>query len=183
MIANVVRWGWKRASALVPRSAKREGGFTLIEIVIAMAVVVIALIGATSALVSSDMTRELTREKVLAQNAARRVIEQMRDATFANVFSNYSNGTNPGPTFTVERLNAIPGVPVGQVSFPTSGGTLRENITDADWSMPRDLNGDGAVDAQPHHMDYKLLPVRVTVRWRSIRGQGQVVVNALITLR
>jgi prepilin-type N-terminal cleavage/methylation domain-containing protein len=165
------------------RAGARDLGLTLIEILIAMAVVVVALLGATSALYFSDATRESTREKVLAQNAARRVIEQMRDADFTTLLANYSTGGTPGDTFTVERLNPIAGVPVGQIAFPVVGGILREDIVDADWSMPRDLSGDGLVDAAAHNGNYRLLPVRITIRWRSIRGQGQVIVNALITLR
>src|SRR5688572_16648924 len=93
------------------RGASRAG-MTLIELLIAMVVVVIALLGSSSALYFSDATRQTTREKVLAQNAARRVIEQMRDANFTTLFALYSTGTNPGPTFTVEGLNAISGVPI-----------------------------------------------------------------------
>jgi prepilin-type N-terminal cleavage/methylation domain-containing protein len=163
--------------------SRRSAGLTLIEMMIAMIVVVVALLGATSALYYSDASREMTREKVLAQNAARRMIEQMRDANFSTVFASYSTGGTPGPTFTVERLNAISGIPVGQITFPVIGTFLRETVTDADWGMPRDLNGNGIIDTLPHNADYKLLPVRVTVRWRSIRGQGQVIQNALITLR
>jgi len=162
---------------------KPESGASLIEILIAMVVVVIALLGATSALYYSDAAREATREKVLAQNAARRVIEQMRDAPFSTLLANYSPGGAPGDTFTVEKLNAIPGVPVGQVTFPTIGGNLREDVVDADWAMPRDLSGEGVVDAASHNANYRLLPVRITVRWRGLRDPGQVVVNALITDR
>lgn len=169
-----------RGRAGPPASARR--GVTLIELLIAMSVVVVALLGTTSALYFSDANREATREKVLAQNAARKVIEQMRDANFSTLLASYTTGS-PGSTFTVERLNAISGVPVGQIAFPMQGSNLRESVIDADWGMPRDLNGDGLIDNNPHNADYKLLPVRITVRWRSVRGQGQIVVNALITLR
>ena len=175
---NVVISRKSPAATLRPAS-----GFTMIELMIAMVVVVVALLGATSALYYSDASRQMTREKVLAQNAARRMIEQMRDANFSTVFASYSTGGTPGPTFTVEHLTAIPSVPVGQITFPVIGTFLRETVTDADWGMPRDLNGNGSVDALNHNADYRLLPVRVTIRWRSIRGQGQVVVNALLTLR
>jgi hypothetical protein len=32
--------------------------------------------------------------------------------------------------------------------------------------MPRDLNGDGVVDALDHSVDRILLPVKVTVEWK-----------------
>jgi hypothetical protein len=37
--------------------------------------------------------------------------------------------------------------------------------------MPRDLNGDGAIDALDHTLDHRILPVRVAVTYQGPRGQ------------
>jgi hypothetical protein len=69
------------------------------------------------------------------------------------------------------------------VIFPTVAGLpgqLREDAVNSLLGMPRDLNGDGAVDAASHASDYKLLPVQVRVRWRSPSGPGVVELHTLL---
>ena len=72
----------------------------------------------------------------------------------------------------------------GEVLFPTptlTSSELRENTVDANWGMPRDLNGDGAIDAANHATDYKLLPVRVRVHWQSSNGREcQIQIDTLL---
>jgi hypothetical protein len=63
----------------------------------------------------------------------------------------------------------------GEVIFPAvagAAGQLREDAAMPELGMPRDLNGDGAVDANDHALDYTLLPVIVRVRWRTASGAG-----------
>lgn len=43
---------------------------------------------------------------------------------------------------------------------------LREDLADAPFGLPLDLNGDGVVDDQPRDDDYLLLPVRLYVYWK-----------------
>jgi hypothetical protein len=57
---------------------------------------------------------------------------------------------------------------------------LREDVVLPDLGMPRDLNGDGVVDASNHDVDYTLLPVLVRVRWRSASGTGQFELRTMI---
>ena len=98
----------------------------------------------------------------------------------AEVFARYNataaddptSGDSPGAAFDVVGLAPLPGDPdgrVGSIEFPGDGIELREDDVDRDLGMPRDLNGDGILDASDHALDYLLLPVRVTV---SFAGQG-----------
>ena len=51
----------------------------------------------------------------------------------------------------------------GEIVMPTLAGSpevLREDIANAPLGMPMDLNGDGAITATNHALDYTLLPVR-----------------------
>jgi hypothetical protein len=50
------------------------------------------------------------------------------------------------------------------------GTELREDVVDTDLGLPRDLNGDGAIDGADHSADYRILPVRVTVSWTGQNG-------------
>ena len=40
--------------------------------------------------------------------------------------------------------------------------------------MPRDLDGDGVIDALDHSGDYRLLPVLVRVAWRGSSGPAKL---------
>ncbi len=55
-----------------------------------------------------------------------------------------------------------------------AGGTamrLREDANLTRFGLPKDLNGDGLIDADPRDNDYVALPVEVTFRW-VLRGRG-----------
>ena len=95
-----------------------------------------------------------------------------------------------GPNFTVVGLDVQTGDPdgfCGRVLFPSvaPGGAeeLREDFVDAGLNMPRDLNGDGMVDALDHGDDYVLLPVRVRVEWRGISGPRQIELETMLSAR
>jgi len=167
-------------------------GISLIEITFALIILTIAVLALISAIYSSQSLRETIREKEIANNAARKMIERLHDAAFDQIFANYSSGGGPGNVFpyagdtSLEKLNPIPGTPLGQIFFPTAGGALSETVTDAQFpraGMPRDLNGDGdALDADVS-ASYRLLPVRILVRWQGLHGPNQIELSALIAER
>jgi len=47
---------------------------------------------------------------------------------------------------------------------------VREDVVDSGLGTPRDLNGNNVVDTANHSSDYLLLPVRVTIEWKSTSG-------------
>jgi type II secretory pathway pseudopilin PulG len=178
--------GGRAVRSHVRRSSPR-GGFTLLELAIGTVILMIGVLGFSMSIASIGKSSQKQRELARATQAAREVIERIQAESFAEAFRRFNAvtaddpggaGTAPGASFAVEGLSAIPGDADGQpgeVLFPTPGGTpgqLREDIVIADLGMPRDLNGDGAVDAGDHALDYKLLPVLVRVRWRSPAGDG-----------
>lgn len=85
-----------------PQQIKNQAGFTLIEIMIAMCVSVVAILGFITAVTSIRQSSEGAYERTIALQDANRVIEQMRDAatsgTFPdNVTASYpNNGTVSG---------------------------------------------------------------------------------------
>lgn len=165
--------------------ARLNAGLSLVEISIAMIILAGALLALLSAIVSSDRLRQSTREQVLATNAARRVIERLRSEDFATIYATYRPG-QAAATFPVEGLNPDGATPIGSITFPTAGAPaqLCETVVDAAWGMSpagRDLNGDGDATDVDVSATYELLPVRVTIRWRSLSGPTQIVVDTLIT--
>jgi len=166
---------------------------------IAAAVLTIAISGLSSALVSAMQLTRVNRESALAQQAARRAIEQVQSTPFADIFRTFNAdpaddpggaGTAAGPDFAVPGLAAQPGdadgLP-GEIQFPTISVAgleqLREDVADAELGMPRDLNADGAVDALDHKGNYLLLPVQVRVLWRGVAGNRLIEMATILSAR
>jgi len=186
-------------TGLAPRTpaggrARRRRGLTMIEIVCALAVLVLGVLGFSQALVGALRANVTTREATLATQAARSRIETLQATPFEEVFALYNatdaddpaGGTAPGAGFAVPGLQALPGdadgLP-GEIFFPVvagAPGVLREDAGNAALGMPRDLDGDLFVDAADHSDDYRLLPVLVRVTWRGTKGRGQVEVKTLL---
>lgn len=172
----------RRGTPRAPRGAVRRralaGGFALVELMVAIGIMSI-LVG----VVMSCMTRafslsEATRGTAQAVSAAEDAIAELTAVDFLEAFARYNAdpdddpdgpGTAPGSGFAVPGLTPLAGdldgLP-GEILFPGGGVTLREDAEDRDLGMPRDLNGDGPIDDLDHGDDYRVLPVRVRVRWR-----------------
>src|SRR5689334_7336612 len=70
---------------------RRVSGFTLVEVVIALAVLAIAFFGLISVITYTTRMNVATRERMLAMRAAEKKIEQMLGcATFDEIFTTYS---------------------------------------------------------------------------------------------
>ena len=181
-----------------------RAGISLVEIVVALSVLVVAASIFGQMLLSTARLRAVNRENVLAADAARVVLERMRNEPFLNIFRDYNedpkddpggNGTGPGYLFDVDGLQPLDGAPggkVGRITFPSmsvevtsgagggkKGGAigvttierhLREDYQDAGLGMPRDLDGDNKIDTANHGTNYLVLPVRVTIEWKSGTG-------------
>jgi len=155
-----------------------------VELMLAITVVVIG-VGATLGAISSfARLEESNRESMQATLAARRVLEDLQNENFSQVFALYNETAiddplgvaAPGANFAVTGLNEQQGDAdgvAGRVVFPldpANPGILREDFNSPDDGFPRDLNADGAIDALDHSMDYEILPVRVRIEWRGASG-------------
>ena len=167
-----------------PRASR--AGLSLLEILVALTLLVIGAAAVSSNLVSARSLSRARSERAQASDAAASLIETLKGATFAEVFRSYNDdpsddpggaGTAPGSAFAVEgldpRADDADGLP-GEVLFPGSGSQLREDAVDVGLGMPRDLNGDGSIDATDHGADYGVLPVRVRVRWKGSSGDQEL---------
>lgn len=166
-------------------SASRAG-LSLLEILVALTLLVIGAAAVSSNLVSARSLSRARSERAQASDAAASLIETLKGATFTEVFRSYNDdpaddpsgaGTAPGSAFAVSGLapreNDADGLP-GEVLFPGDGNELREDDVDAGLGMPRDLDGDGSIDATDHGADYAVLPVRVRVRWKGASGDQEL---------
>lgn len=166
-----------------------------VELLCAAAVLMVAGLGFSRALVASMHLAEATRQHTLALEAARAKLEELQDAELRDLLVLYdadpSNdpggaGSAPGEGFTVDGLTPTPddedGL-CGGVEFPLVDGELLETAELPEFGLPRDLDGSGDIDGIDHASDYALLPVRVVVRWRTEGAPGRVEVRSFLAQR
>lgn len=165
---------------------------------IAVVVLTVAVSGFSSSVLSSLVLNRVNRETDVAQQAARRALEEIQGEEFAQVFAAFNStvgdyvgsGAESVPGFAVDGLDLIDGDAdgmVGRIEFPTVdvGGAdeLREDVVDAGLGMPRDLDGLNGIDAADHSGDYELLPVRVVVEWNGVRGDRSITLETVLWAR
>jgi prepilin-type N-terminal cleavage/methylation domain-containing protein len=101
-----------------PRAAtgRRRAGVTLLELIVVMAVLTVAVTMFTSMVVHTTRQRGINRENAIASNAARTIVELMRNRDFSAVFALYNGdpsddpggpGTAPGNLFAVPGLTPL----------------------------------------------------------------------------
>lgn len=110
---------------------RASAGLTIVEIVVALSVLVVAVSIFCQMLVSTARMRSMNRESLLAADAARVAIERLRNEPFAQAWRLYNEtpsddpggaGTAPGPRFAVDGLDSVDGAAEGMVGryvFPT----------------------------------------------------------------
>lgn len=193
-VAPIARSRSRRA-----RACQARAGFSLAEVAAAGLVLTIGVCGLSSSILSSMAMNRTNEETAIAQRAARSAIERLEGESFAQVFARHDSNpandpagpnTAPGASFAVTGLTAAPDDAdgrVGEYIFPTQviGGVeqLREDVTDARLGMPADLDGSGAVDSSDHATNYRLLPVRVRLRWKGANGIRTFTVESILCNR
>lgn len=152
-----------RAPGPLPRARRlhARSGLSLVEIVVALSVLVVAASIFCQTLLSTARMRHLNRENGLAADAARVVLERMRNEPFLEIYRDFNedpkddpggNGTGPGRYFDVPGLEPLDGLQarVGSVSFPSmtvqvpSGGGGKKGVavggaTVTQWHLREDV--------------------------------------------
>lgn len=173
------RWGTENGSR--PGSMTGRGGFSLLELIIAVAALAMALTGVSALLSSSMQLRRSNDDSCAALEAIASTIDAVKSTPLSEAFQRFNAttaddpvaGASPGAGFAVLGLEPVAGDVdglVGEVFFPGDGLTLREDFVDRELGMPRDLNEDGPVDNLDHALDYHILPLRVRLVWQGPKG-------------
>ena len=162
--------------------ASSQAGFSLLEVLIAVAVFAIALGPITSSLITSNSLVSTNRETSIAMDAALSLVARLKAEDFDSLYRRYNpdpgddpngSGSAPGANFVVLGLDPVSGDPdgmVGRILFPGTGAELLENLDDVEFGTPRDLNGDGAIDAVDHGDEFIILPIKVRIEWTGHSG-------------
>lgn len=163
----------------------RQAGFTLVEAVVAVAILLIGTLALASTSLAVHTMHETDQDRRAAAAALHGVMENIRsvsngsledDAGWAvAVTAALQPGAAPGDLFAVPGLEPWEGEPaVGSVTV------LRdETLTDAEvgcaLGLPRDLDNDGLVDNADVTDTAELLPVVLRARWRGAGGDREIV--------
>ena len=90
-----------------PRAISRrpgQRGFSMVELMFALAVIAIALMGIFSVILHTMRTKEAMRELEYAKEAAAAKMEEIKAQDFDEIPTKYSSGST-GASFTVENLS------------------------------------------------------------------------------
>lgn len=156
-----------------------ERGFTIIEVMVAAAVLAIGLMGLLSAISNGLKLSSTSRESQLALAAMRSRFDQMKADVFATLYSDYTTNAAKRDIIIFEDKNSNGAYDAGEESLPFVSGQsihgsvafLSETEAGAAWGVPgeADLNGDGdandAADAS-----FGVYAVRIQLQWRGTAG-------------
>lgn len=149
-----------------------------------MTVLLVGLLAATASTLRMHSHRRVNRERMLAENAVRAVVERLHSVSMraASDPAGWSTvietatlaGGEIGTSFDVRELTPREGAnTVGSIQLVHD-----ETATDASLGvqlgMPRDLDGDGAAGNSDVGDNARLLPVIVRARWTGSAGNGEV---------
>lgn len=174
-----------RSAPVAHERQRGRAGFTMMELCLAMTILVVALVATTASNLRMHSLRRSNHDRVLAHNAVQSIAENVQAIARAGVddpsgFGNHvvaalSAGGSLGATFDVPGLTTLDGdVHVGSIRVVTDE-TMSDQDLGAQISLPRDLNGDGdALDTNVTATAH-LLPIVLTLRWRSQSGDQQLV--------
>jgi len=177
---------------------RNSAGFSLVEVVIAMAILAIALFGMISVITYSSRNNAVAKERVLAIRAAEKQIEIMRSLiptglstifrTYPTTFVVYQDNDAANPSL----VPALLPTPAGKITYPVdSANALREDLTGAILGrfdsagnpINIDMDQNHAIESTDKSTSVSLaaLPVKVTVAWKGVSGPGQVVLTYILS--
>lgn len=197
-------------SATVPADDARlrgsERGFTLVEVMISAAVLVVAILGFVASAFASHGLSKSVEDRRVAVETLDRFVERLRaDPDWAGLYGRLrplssesakdKNLTWLGTDLTLQMWPAnsyyadfTPPTSLGTVTFLvqvpvlTKGGVpaLREDEDAPRYGLPRDLNGDALIDDDPRTADNRVLPVVARIRWQHPGNTALEVVLATV---
>jgi type II secretory pathway pseudopilin PulG len=185
-------------TATVARRARAaQGGFSLLEVVIAGSLLAVALLGHTASLFSEQKLSSSQRARSSALLASDQFMERVRsDDDWPGLYDRlrtlalaaakeggdvhfedgrqaypptkyYDDFVLPPGITGLRVLVDVPAVPETGTEDDPPQLVLREDAALAEYSLPADLNGDGLIDDAAHDGDYRVLPMVLIMRWET----------------
>ena len=118
---------WKKYSIL-----KNKKGMTLIEVMIAFSIMAVVLLSAMYCLYMAQMMSQESRDRLLALNAARSVVEVIKDTPLANVTGINTSGYVPS-----DLKNGAIAIATNPANL--AGVTIATVTVTVTWTGPRNM--------------------------------------------
>jgi prepilin-type N-terminal cleavage/methylation domain-containing protein len=118
----------------IRRSRRRASGFTLVEVILAIALVTVGFLGAMSLVTSTSVTNRRAREESAAYRACRHELENLRGMSWSAL----TTRTNAAFVGDVPELSELSSA-TGQLTIATynSDPSIRRITLTVSWSEPR----------------------------------------------
>ncbi len=168
---------------LTAATKKGEQGFTLIEIMIASAILATGLMALAASVLYAQRLNIVASETHQAVQAARSLVENMRGQDFRNLYIRFNedplddpNGmdTAPGNTFAIDGLAGLGGLDAGVITLDLD-----------ETALETDLNGDGdeidTIENSDVESTYQLLPITVNITWRGQAGRRTIRISTRLS--
>lgn len=150
-----------------------------------MTVLLVALMAMGASTLRMSSLRRQNRERAIAQNAIRTLSEQVHATSdrirrtggewSTELIEALTEGGQLGATFDIRSLTPQIGEQtVGTIQLVTDE-TATDDELGFELGMPRDLDGDGAIDNADVNGTARILPVVIRARWRGVSGEVQIV--------
>jgi prepilin-type N-terminal cleavage/methylation domain-containing protein len=177
-----LRRTFKMGAMSMRRTRRRDSGFSMIEIMIAMGVIAVALFAVLSMTMHTNTTREDIREMEVAKEAAFRKIDELRSLPWGLTTS------PPTPPTVVKNY-------VTAVRTPEIVQGLQYNVSTAvdPWNTlvnnPNKLGKLTVVIHGVHHSGagvvvvdpVRLVDIEVLVQWTGVKGQSHYSTRIMLT--
>ncbi|MFC1587055.1 type II secretion system protein J [Planctomycetota bacterium] len=162
-------------------NVRKKNGFSLLELMVAVAIATVVIVGFYSAFITFDQMRIMNKNKLKAMNTARAKVEEMQSlGNVQDIFQSYNISQNLN--FAVEGLNSRKDDEdgfVGAIVFPVGpDNTIWEDLDMPKLAMPMDLNMDGTLDESID--DFLTLPVLIEIKWRDASGTNSFALLAYL---
>ena len=167
------------------KSHDLKSGFSLLEVVMAMAILVTGMLALTSRMArvhtldQSDTARAAAGDRLRATaeqliSFSEEAVAQDPETWALTITSSFESGGTPGNSFHVGSLGPGASEATGSIQVIRD-----ETLTDAEvgisLGLPRDLNGDGDADDMNVSSTASLLPVIIRINWTSRSGDREAV--------
>ena len=122
----------------------------MVELMLTLSIMTVCTFMLSQTIISTIGQTPAKRERTIAIDAARNILEDMRKEPFTRIFALYNTSTSddpagpstaPGPHFRVPELVAQDGDPdgfVGEIILPAPGPTLSEEAAFEALGLPRE---------------------------------------------
>lgn len=168
---------------IMKQTRQPPSGFTLIELMVALVIIVVAVVGLITSLTTTSRWDAATKERSVATDAARQVMEEIKAqfdtvdeyvAFYQGLSSSFDTDLLRVPLTTREaavQAYVDAGLPAGASAYDTLAGTYTPSAIDK--TMARLQNGQVSVNVTK--LNANQMDVSVSVSWNGTGGAASTV--------